>query len=288
MNSRWTSYLVLLTIFVVAVAATSSAALASARSIYHGGTYWGSVRVEPGQVVDGDLNVMFGDAEVDPGAAINGDVNVIGGNIYNHGIISGKEHVIGGDQVDSIVPWAPSMTERSTASVDGRLWWRITWDVVVLVMFLIFPVRTRMALGRLEQHPGLATAAGLFGWVAIIPVAVLLAITIVLIPLIPVEMVLLAAAIFIGHAALALLIGKRFYELLQPTATPTPLVALVLGIVLLTAAELVPVVGTLVTLLVGLIGVGAVILTFVGEPVPGLGAPPPPSQPISGPPMPVG
>ena len=48
-----------------------------------------------------------------------------------------------------------------------------------------------------------------------------------------------------GTAALALLIGRRFYELLSPNATPTPLVALVLGLTLLTAAQLVPVVGVL-------------------------------------------
>jgi len=285
MNSRLTSLLLLVAIFVVAMAGTYGTALAEVHSVDHGGTYWGSVRVEPGQQVDGDLDVMFGDVEND--GTVNGDVNVVGGNIYNHGLISGQKHAIGGEIVETFVPWAPAITPTAT-SVDNRLWWRIAWDVVVLVMFLIFPVRTRMALGRLEAHPGLATAAGLFGWVAVIPVAVLLAITIVLIPLIPVEMVLLAAAIFIGHAALALLIGKRFYELLQPASTPSPLVALVLGIVLLTAAELVPVVGVLVTLLVGLIGVGAVILTFIGEPWAGLPTPPPPSQSISGPPMPVG
>jgi hypothetical protein len=172
--------------------------------------------------------------------------------------------------------------------------WRIAWGIVVLVLFLIFPVRTRMALDRLEQHPGLATATGLMGWVAVIPVMVLLAVTIVLIPLIPVELAALIAGVFIGKAALALLIGRRFYELLQPRATPTPLIALILGLVLLTAAEMVPVVGILVTLLVGLVGLGAVLLTFInasgagpfGGPFQGNATAARP--PIGGPPMPVG
>jgi hypothetical protein len=272
--------------FAFVFAVTAGAARAEARSINHGGTYWGSVRVDPMSVVDGDLNVMFGNVEND--GRITGDVNVVGGNIENHGLIDGQEHAIGGEVVDAVVPWAPFATTTSNTSADNSLWWRITWDVVVLVVFLIFPVRTRMTLGRLESHPGLSTAAGLIGWVALIPIALLLAVTVVLIPLIPVEFVLLGAAVFVGHAALALLIGRRFYELLQPAATPTPLVALVLGIVLLTAAELVPIVGILVTLLVGLIGVGAVILTFIAEPTMGLEGAPPASPPISGPPMPVG
>ncbi|HVA29068.1 MAG TPA: hypothetical protein VNF68_12875 [Candidatus Baltobacteraceae bacterium] len=285
MTKRFTSLALVVATFAIAFALTSSVARADVRSVYHGGTYWGSVRVEPGQVVDGDLDVILGNVEND--GQINGDVNVVGGNINNNGTITGQTHVLGGEVVDTIVPWAPFARSNATSMVDDRLWWRITWDVVVLVVFLIFPVRTRMALGRLEAHPGLATAAGLFGWVAALPIMFLLAVTIVLIPLIPVEAVLLAAAVFVGHAALALLIGKRFYELLQPTATPTPLVALVLGIVLLTAAELVPVVGILVTLLVGLIGVGAVILTFVAQPTTALGAPPT-GPPISGPPMTIG
>ncbi len=268
---------------------------ADPRSVYHGGTYFGPVQVEPGQVVDGDLNVVFGDATIY--GTVDGDVNVVGGNVVERpgGTVSGQVNTIGGEVVQSIVPWAPADgAMRNAAAQDWRITWRIAWDVVVLVMFLIFPLRTRMALDRLEQHPGLATATGLMGWVAVIPVMILLAVTIVLIPLIPVELVALVAAIFVGKAALSLLIGRRFYELLQPHATPTPVVALILGLVLLTAAEMVPVIGMLVTLLVGLVGLGAVILTFINS----SGAPPfaGPFQggvtagrpPVGGPPMPVG
>ena len=93
-----------------------------------------------------------------------------------------------------------------------------------------------------------------------IPLAILLAITILLIPLIALEMVFLLASAFLGTAALALLIGRRLCELISPKTTPSPLLALVVGIVLITAAELVPVLGVLVLMLVGLIGLGATIL----------------------------
>jgi hypothetical protein len=94
-------------------------------------------------------------------------------------------------------------------------------------------------------------------------------------------MVFLFASAFLGTAALALLIGRRLCELVSPSTTPSPLVALLCGIGLITAAELVPVVGTLVLILVGLIGLGATILSFAGESLSApLGGPP-----ISGPPM---
>ena len=280
--------------FLALFALSTGSASADPRSIYHGGTYFGSVQIEPGQVVDGDLNVVFGDATIY--GTVDGDVNVVGGNVVERpgGTVTGQVNTIGGEVVQSIVPWAPSDNiVRNTVAQDWRITWRIAWDIVVLVLFLIFPVRTRLALDRLEQHPGLATATGLLGWVAVIPVMVLLAVTIVLIPLIPVELVGLAAGIFIGKAALALLVGRRFYELLQPHATPTPMVALVLGLVLLTAAEMVPVVGILVTLLVGLVGLGAVILTFINSSGAGpfgsfQGTTAAGRPPVGGPPMPVG
>jgi hypothetical protein len=285
---RIASTLFAVAIFAAIVGASTGVARAE-QSIYHGGTYWGSVIVPPGQMVEGNLNVLFGNATIY--GEVDGDVNVFGGNIDNRGMVNGRMNAVLGSVVQTMVPWAPDQNEISMPyAQDHRVWWRIAWDAIVLVFFLIFPVRSRMALDRLEQHPGLSAAAGLCGWVAVVPVMVLLAVTIVLIPLIPVEFVALAVACFVGQAALALLIGRRFYELLQPHATPSPLLALAIGLVLLTAAELVPAAGVLVTLLVGLVGLGAVILTFFGELNPPYAGSyqSAPRPPIGGPPLATG
>ncbi|MGB6985183.1 MAG: polymer-forming cytoskeletal protein [Candidatus Aquilonibacter sp.] len=273
--------------FLMAIAATTAFAMADPTSVDHGGTYVGSVVVEPGQTVEGDVNVVLGDATID--GTVDGDVNVVGGSVFNHGRITGESHAIGGAVVEDIVPWASSSDNSYGGFLaDRHLWWRITWDVVALVVFLIFPLRTRMALDRLEQHPAIATLAGLCGWVAVIPVSLLLLFSLILIPLIPVAFVLLVVASFVGNAALALLVGRRFYELIAPKVTPTPFLALVIGLVLLTAAELVPVLGIMVMLLIMLVGLGAVLLTFVPDwNVPGAPGAPPRSA-IGGPPMPVG
>lgn len=140
---------------------------------------------------------------------------------------------------------------------------RIALDLIALLFFLIFPARTRMALGRLEAHPGLAAVIGFGSWMALVPLLVLSAATIVLIPLIPVELIAFVVAAFIGTAALALLVGRRLYEMLSAHSTPSPLAALVLGLVLITAAELVPILGLFVIILVALVGLGSVALTFL-------------------------
>jgi hypothetical protein len=264
-------------------------AKAETQAIYHGGTYFGSVVIEPGQVVDGDLTVIFGDAT--NAGIVEGDVNVIGGTYDPRpgGVVTGQINQIGNAVTQAVVPWAPSESPFGPFVPDHRLLWRVSWNLLALLVFLIFPLRTRMVLDRLEGHPGLSVVAGVLGSVAVIPLAVLLAITILLIPLIPLELVFVLAGVFLGTAALALLIGRRLCELVSPATTPSPLIAFLAGIALITAAELVPVVGTLVLILVGLIGLGATMLSFAGDgfahPV---AAAPHPRPPISGPPMPTG
>ncbi|MBV8067594.1 MAG: zf-HC2 domain-containing protein [Candidatus Eremiobacteraeota bacterium] len=261
---------------VAAVALFTAPASADPQAVFHGGTYFGSVVVEPGQVVDGDLTVIFGDATV--AGVVEGDINIVGGNydLRPGGIVTGQVNQLGGAVTQAVVPWAPAEAPYNPFVPDHRLLWRLSWNLLALLVFLIFPLRTRMVLDRLETHPGLSVMAGLFGCVAVIPLAVLLAITILLIPLILLELVFLLAGIFLGTAALALLIGRRLCELISPATTPSPLVALLVGLALVTAAELVPVVGTLVLILVGLIGLGATILSFAGHSI---------TEQISGPPM---
>ncbi|MBV9232826.1 MAG: polymer-forming cytoskeletal protein [Candidatus Eremiobacteraeota bacterium] len=271
-------------LFGCALALTASRASAAPEAVYHGGTYFGSVVVEPGQEVDGDLTVMFGDVTI--AGIVQGDVNVIGGNcdVRPGGIVTGQLHAIGGAVTQAVVPWAPGDTAYAPWVPDHRLLWRLSWNLLALFVFLIFPLRTRMVLDRLERHPGLSVAFGVLGCVAVIPLAVLLAITILLLPLILVEFVFVVASAFLGTAALALLVGRRLCELVSPSTTPSPLVALLVGIALITAAECVPVLGNLVLILVCLTGLGATILSFTGDalfPHASRAA----AVPISGPPM---
>ncbi|HEY1653649.1 MAG TPA: polymer-forming cytoskeletal protein [Candidatus Tumulicola sp.] len=272
---------------LAALGASTASARAGASSIYHGGTYFGSIVVEPGQTVKGDLTVIAGDATIE--GMVDGNVDVIGGNFYARpgAMVTGQVNTIGGEVANAVVPWS-SPPDRSSIVADYRVLWRIASGLVAVLFFLVFPVRTRIALDRLERHPGLSAVVGLLGWVAVLPVALLLLCTIVLIPFIGLEAVAIVAAVFLGKAALALLVGRRLCELIKPATTPAPFVALVAGLVLITAAELVPIIGNLVSVFVWLIGLGAAILAFTGEGLIGTGtAASRPMPPRSGPPMPV-
>ncbi len=270
--------------FIIAMAASLAPASAHTQAITHDGTYYGDVVVGPDQEVDGDITVYMGSADIQ--GRVNGDVTTYGGTVESEpgSVITGSVNQYGSGWT-SWVPWVPGAS-GTIARENQRLMVRLAYSVIVVLAFLIFPVRVRTALDRVEHHPGLSAAVGVLALVAVIPVAVLLFISLIGWPLIPVEAIAVFAGILIGQAALGLLIGRRLYELVRPHATPSPLGALVLGLIVISAAEILPIVGGLVTGLVCLVGLGAAILAFIKETTfmsPGASAGPRP--PIGGPPM---
>ena len=50
----------------------------------------------------------------------------------------------------------------------------MAWDVVVLFIFLLFPLRVRVALDRVERQPGLSAVAGVIALIAVLPIFVML------------------------------------------------------------------------------------------------------------------
>ncbi|HET9393741.1 MAG TPA: polymer-forming cytoskeletal protein [Candidatus Rubrimentiphilum sp.] len=275
---------ILITLIALSLGVTAAPASAKTLPIDRGGTYTlENVYVAPGQVVQGDITVFGGNAIIE--GEVDGDVAVYVGTIQTGpgAVINGSQHVYGGD-VGSIVPWAAGAS--TLAAENAKITTLLAYSFVVVLIFLIFPVRVRTALDRVEKHPGLSAAVGVLALIAFIPIAVLLFISFIGWPLIPLEVVAIVAGVLIGQAALGLLIGRRLYELVHPHGTPSPLGALLIGLVVLCAAEILPVVGPLVVALVWTIGLGAAILAFIRETTftgPGVTAAPPPS----GPPMPA-
>ncbi|HEV3153074.1 MAG TPA: polymer-forming cytoskeletal protein [Candidatus Baltobacteraceae bacterium] len=240
------------------------AAASSPQTIDHGGTYFNGVVVRPDQEVEGDVTVFNGDADIY--GTVDGDVTTYGGTVIKEpgSVITGQTNEYA-SQWSNAVPWLPSAGAASMARESAKMMTLLAYSVIVVLVFLIFPVRVRTALDRVEHHPGLSAAVGALALVAAVPIAVLLFISFIGWPLLPLEVVAYIAGVLIGQAALGVLIGRRLLELVHPHNTPTPLMALVVGLVIICAAELMPVVGWMVTALVWLVGLGAAILAFIRE-----------------------
>jgi hypothetical protein len=224
-----------------------------------------SVYVPAGETVTGDVNAVFGDVEV--AGTVTGDCNAIFGTctVDDGGHVGGTINSVNNDFMRAFVPWA--VGRRGAVAIvgeqDHRLFTKLLGSAIVVLVFLLFPLRMRVALDRVERHPALSAAAGFFGALAAIPIALVLLVTVIGIPLIPLEVAAIFAFVWIGTGAIALLVGRRLCELVMPAATPSPLVALIIGLVVVSAAEIVPVLGWIVTAIVCLVGLGSAILSFV-------------------------
>ncbi|GAC1580809.1 MAG: hypothetical protein NVS3B7_15590 [Candidatus Elarobacter sp.] len=224
-----------------------------------------NVYVPADQTIDGDLNVVFGDARV--AGIITHDCNAMFGTctVVENGEIRGRNNSVANEGMRAFLPWVVGKEYGigALAEQDHRLFVKLAASLVVVLMFLLFPSRMRIALDRVEKHPALSAAVGAVAVVAIVPLAVLLAISIIGIPLIVLEIAGLFVGLWIGTGAIALIVGRRLSELVIPHATPSPLFALILGLVVVSSAEILPVVGWAVTALVWLIGLGCTILSFI-------------------------
>jgi hypothetical protein len=226
--------------------------------------FFTDVVVDPDETINGDLNVVFGSARIE--GHVRGNVNVIGGScdVVDSGTVDGDTHCVWNDAAAAVTPLiVASSGMDGFAAADRHLFVKIASSAIVVLMFLLFPVRMRLALDRVERHPGLAAAVGVAAFIAVVPVAILLILSLIGIPLIVLEVAALFAGVWLGTGAIALLVGRRLCELVMPSTTPSPLFALILGLVVVSAAEIVPVVGWAVTALVWLVGIGACVLAFI-------------------------
>jgi len=276
-------------LFALAGVAFASPALASATD--RGQTQvFTDVYVSPDQTIDGDVKVVFGDATI--AGLVRGDCIAIFGSCktVDGGRVLGKITNGFGDDGDGDGGGARAMLPRAfggyglgaLAEQDHRLFTKLLSSAIVVLIFLLFPLRMRVALDRVERHPALSAAAGAVAAILVVPIAILLIVSIIGIPLVVLEVAGVIAAVWIGTGAVALLVGRRLCELIMPASTPSPLVALVLGLVVVSAAEIIPLLGWAVTALVWLVGLGSAILSFVRSTQLDATAA---RVPISGPPM---
>ncbi len=156
----------------------------------------------------------------------------------------------------------------------GRLASQILGMIVVFALaalvYTLFPRNTNNIMEAVEQRTGPAILWGVLAVILAVPIAILLAITIIGIPLILVQFLLLAVAWILGYTGVSLWLGGR---VLQSTfaGTSNPLGEIALGVLLLGIIGFIPVLGSLVGIGVFMLAVGAALSTRFGtEDFPGI------------------
>lgn len=215
--------------------------------------FGGNITVGAGGVVDGDVNTLGGNVSVDPAGTV-------------HGTIARPVR-----PVRPIPPLAPDTVEGITQR--GILGWTfdlvrgiitaIAFAALGALVILFAPDATRRVGKAAQAQPFGAAGVGCLSLIVVLVLTVLLAITIIGIPLAALVGLAAVVAWAFGWIAIGYLAGEKVLAALKAREI-LPVVATVLGILILALLGQVPILGWLVSLIVGLLGIGAVVLTRFG------------------------
>lgn len=305
--------------------------------VIFGGTY----TLASGDTLDGNLAVLGGSATIEKSAHVNGNVVLTGGSVEIDGEVNGNVSAMGGSIFlgdnaiihGDVSTLGATLHRGETARIDGRVvtgtdgpfsftvptpfrlnlkpladlvWFffrtlAMAALAMLAVLFLAEPVnRTARAI---VTQPVMAGGLGLLTAIIAPVLLVILAITIILIPVSLLGILLVVIAVTFGWIAIGTEVGRRIAVLLKQD-WPLPISA-GLGTFLLSlivnGIGYIPCVGWIAPAVVAMLGLGGVILTRFGmqiyptpivyppyapptPPVPP--APPAPPAPSYGPPTP--
>ena len=238
-----------------------------------------SLRIEAGEVVPkavavggsvtvlghvlGDAVAVGGSVNLRPGAQVDGDAVAIGGvvTVDDGARLDGNNVSLGGRPIAWI---ASALTPfGSSVRLFGRGWARaILLFVLVLLIALAFPERVARVRTFLGSRPGVSSLGGIALLLGFIPLCILMAVTIIGIPLIPVAVMLLIALFLFGVTVFAMWLGEKIPLLAE---NKTPLKAVALGAPVLALVALIPWVGTSLVVLAAIVSAGATLLSRFGQ-----------------------
>lgn len=228
----------------------------------------------------GNAVVIGGVAALGAQADLAGDMVTLGGSLQR---AEGAE--IGGNIVNSVAP--PTIQFPNTPAVVNpptpptprfELNFNPFWKAVsvffqalgLAALAMLLTVFLHPQLDRTAQtvvgQPFMAGSIGVLTIVAVAIGAIILSITLILIPVALTAVFLLVLAWLFGVVALGMEVGDRFTQAIHQTWEPvltagagTFLLAIVVGTV-----NLLPCIGWLAEVLVGLVGLGAAVMTVFG------------------------
>lgn len=260
----------------------------------NGRTVWGdNIAVTRADHLCGDVNVYGGNASVD--GSVTGNLTVVGGDAIVNGAVSGNVTTIGGnitlgagaDVGGNVDALGGDIQKATTALVGGNIergfalhditplswlgltggfvvrWWNMVfWGLAGALVAAVFPRQLREVRFVARRQPALSFATGLVALIGGVVAALVLFITCLGIPVALLLGVAMWLAWVVGTIAIGLWIGEGLLRL-GGAPDRAPVLAAVMGVLLLALAESIPCLGGVLGLTVGFMGVGASTLAML-------------------------
>jgi hypothetical protein len=134
--------------------------------------------------------------------------------------------------------------------------------VTILTVFLI-PKPVQLISSAIKEKPFKVTVWGLIGLVLVVPLAVLLAISVIGIVLIPLEMAIVLFAVILGFIAVSQLVGRKLFTVLK-RHDQSLMRETIWGLIVLWLIGWIPYVGWMIKMCAIVMGLGGVFLTRFG------------------------
>jgi len=251
--------------------------------------------------VGGEVVAVGGNIELGPNADVGGDVVVVGGTLQKdpaavvHGQIQQVSITQHFPKFDWLFAWVKSalFKGRLLSFASGTGWaWIVAGACLGLyvLLALIFPRGIEKCAETLEQRPGFTILTALLTMLAMPLVFVLLAITGIGILVIPFLATGLFAAKLFGRATMLAWFGRRFTGWLGGGLFSHVVMNVLIGGIIVALLYTVPILAFIVSMLIGILGLGAVIYALIlsmrrngAKPAPAAAA----GTPMAGSPPPV-
>jgi uncharacterized membrane protein len=252
--------------------------------------FQGDLSVPQGQIVQGDVVCVGGSVELQPGSVVQGDAVAVGGSVsvaqgalvMGQAVsVLGKVEVERGGQVmgehvqvglGKILSGSRSTRHHSWLGGLGVFGlfptialFALTY-LIGLVMLRMWPERVRNVGFAMFENPVRSFTVGFLCWLLLLPLTVLLAISIVGIPLIPLLPVIVFLSIVVGLSSFALRIGESLPA--GPGQRFVPPAALGMGMTVLLLLAFVPWLGISLLALLQFFALGASVSSRFGRALP--------------------
>lgn len=206
--------------------------------------------------VEHDAVALGGSVTVNRGGSVGNNIVSLGGKVF------GSTATVSGRAME-VDPRKFAPSGRNAGSFFRAVGFLSTTSFLLLALLVtaLVPHLVSSVSLVVEKDPAPSALWGLIGAMLIVPVAILLAVTFVGIMLIPVELALVFAGFLFGYIAVSAFVGRKIETALRKSGWSL-LGETLLGAAALMLAGWIPILGWLITLMVFVVGFGAVLLSL--------------------------
>lgn len=226
----------------------------------------GNVTLEPGARVDGDSVSIGGNVQLQSGARVEGDAVSLGGHsaIAEGAWVGGDRTQVGAGAIARPIA-EPTGTGAFAwlANVVKQIAFGLVLALLAIIVAALMPSRVRTVITTIRRRPVMSFFSGILTMIVATTATVLLTITLIGIPLVPIVWIGVGLVALLGITGTSAMLGEAMPG--KHKVGRSALKCIILGVAVLTLLALIPFkLGWIIILVLSHAALGAAILSRLG------------------------